>query len=90
MNSIEVFLLGLIGFVLLLNVIASIWLLKDENLERFQIVMQLLITWLLPLVGSIIIISLQWSHRDTTTETDVSSSNNGGYIADSSAGGSGD
>jgi len=87
MNSIEVFIFGLVLLVFLLNFIASIFILRDEALDRFKIIVQLLIIWLLPLVGSIIIISLLWSYRDTTHKTDTSS-NSGGYMVDSAGGGS--
>ena len=91
MNSIDVFIYSLIGLIGLLNIIASVWLIKDEDLERFQVLIQLLIIWLLPLVGSILIISLQWSHKSSDNQKNTSSLNTAsGYIADSTGGLGGD
>lgn len=89
MTSVEIFIIGLVGFIVLLNLIASIWLLKDDDLERFQLGVQILIVWLLPLVGSILIISLQWSHRESSHKNAPASSNGGGYMAET-GGGTGD
>ncbi len=51
-------------FVLYLNVVASYHVFKVDSLEKDQRIYQLLIVWLIPILGSVIIASFHLSDKD--------------------------
>lgn len=48
----------LTAFILYLNLAATVWLFKTENLNRFQKLSQSVIVWLLPYIGARFVLSL--------------------------------
>jgi len=80
MDSVESVIIGIILFVIILNITASIWIIKDEGLNRFQVNVQMVLIWCLPVIGSAIIISLQWSHSSEDLKKDMVDTNSVGYI----------
>lgn len=53
---------AILGIVVLLNVVVSIFLLRREDLEPFQKGAQIFIVWLVPILGAVIMWRVNKSH----------------------------
>lgn len=65
---IEYFLYFLTAFVVYLNILASVSLLKSNDLSVFQKVSQLMFVWLIPIIGSKLVLNMLSEAEPESTE----------------------
>jgi hypothetical protein len=51
-----------IGILFLINILVSFYIAKRDDLERFQIYSQIVIVWLIPLIGAMVLWLFNRSH----------------------------
>jgi hypothetical protein len=62
--------------LLIVNVLASIFIIRRDDLVRFQVITQVVIVWVIPFIGAIAI-WLFHKNNDEPIEADVRSGNSG-------------
>ena len=68
----------------LLNLFVSVFIAKRDDLERFQKIAQIIIVWLIPVIGAIGLWSFNRSNDDNSTGSGPlgGGSNDSGYTSD--------
>lgn len=53
MDKIQIILLALVGFILLLDIIATVFVSRSESFDRKQKIIQIILLWIVPIVGAV-------------------------------------
>jgi len=74
----------LLSAICLLNVFVSVFIFKRDDLERFQKIAQIIIVWLIPVVGAVGLWAFNRSNDDDSTGSDPfgGGSHDTGYTPD--------
>jgi H+/gluconate symporter-like permease len=58
-----------IGVLVALNILVSIFIFKCEDLEKFQKVAQIIVVWLIPFLGAIVLLLFHRSQRVSSKQS---------------------
>jgi len=87
---IEIILIEILLLLITFNIITSYEVIRNEDLEKIQKLFQIIITWLLPFIGSFIIMYFLSDNNETISRDEIGNSSSfessGGYTG----GGGGD